>query len=275
MAVYAVGDIQGCVVALEELLDDLQFDPAKDQLWLTGDLVNRGSGSLESLRLVKGLGSAAITILGNHDLHLLSVVEGIKPLRPGDTLKKIITAPDRDELVAWLRNQPLAHFDESLKTLMVHAGVYPGWSAKKLKRRAAEVESVLRGPNQPYRTFLKEMYGRRPTVWKGSMQGNKRLRFITNACTRMRYVNIERQLDFEQKGAPGSQPKDLMPWFQHPSLKCRNWRIVCGHWSALGFWRDSKITALDSGCVWGGALTAVRLDGENQRQCWQVGCTVS
>ena len=275
MAVYAVGDIQGCVVALEELLDDLHFDPAKDKLWLTGDLVNRGAGSLETLRLVKALGDSAITILGNHDLHLLAVAENIKPVRPGDTLKKILSAPDRDELLHWLRNQPLVHFDSVLKTLMVHAGVYPGWSAKQLRHRAEEIELVLRGPDDEYRAFLGAMYGRNPTRWRSSLSGHKRLRLITNACTRMRYVDDKKNLDFEQKGPPGSQPQHLVPWFSHPSLKCKNWRIVCGHWSALGYWRNGKILALDSGCVWGGALTAVRLDSDNQRQCWQVGCTIS
>ncbi|MGI9291004.1 MAG: symmetrical bis(5'-nucleosyl)-tetraphosphatase [Gammaproteobacteria bacterium] len=271
MAVYAIGDVQGCAVALEELLDDLQFDPAVDRLWLTGDLVNRGPHSLETLRLVKSFGDSVVTILGNHDLHLLAVAEGIKPLRHGDTLKKILSAPDRDELMHWLRHLPMLHVDHELKTLMVHAGVYPGWSIKKLKQRAGEVETVLRGDD--YREFFENMYGRQPCAWSGKLDGMDRIRFITNSMTRMRYVSGKRQLDFNQKGPPGSQPGDLVPWYDHPQMKCHSWRIVCGHWSALGYMRRGQILSLDSGCVWGGALTAVRLDAKNNRQCWQVGCS--
>ena len=271
MAVYAIGDIQGCAVALEELLDDLQFDPAVDRLWLTGDLVNRGAHSLEVLRLVKSFGDSAISVLGNHDLHLLAVAEGVKPLRHGDTLKKILNAPDRDELLDWLRHLPMLHADHDLKTLMVHAGVYPGWSVKKLKRRAEEVETVLRGDN--YREFFENMYGRRPSVWSGDLAGMDRIRFITNSMTRMRYVSDYGRLDFNAKGPPGTQPYGFVPWFEHPALKCHSWRIVFGHWSALGYMRNGQILSLDSGCVWGGALTAVRLDAENNRQCWQVGCS--
>ena len=271
MAVYAIGDVQGCAVALEELLDDLQFDPKADRLWLTGDLVNRGPRSLDVLRMVKRFGRSAISVLGNHDLHLLAVAEGIKPVRPADTLKKILNAPDRDELLHWLRHLPMLHVDDDLKTLMIHAGVYPGWGIKKLKRRAAEVEAVLRGDG--YREFLASMYGRRPGTWKGELDGMDRIRFITNSMTRMRFVTARGRLDFNAKGPPGRQPKHLVPWYEHPARKCRSWRIVCGHWSALGYMRRGQILALDSGCVWGGALTAVRLDGKNQRQCWQVGCS--
>ena len=271
MAVYAVGDIQGCAVALEELLDDLGFDPANDQLWLTGDLVNRGPHSLETLRLVKGLGDAAITVLGNHDLHLLAVAEGIKSIRPGDTMKKILKAPDRDELIHWLRHLPMVHVDSGLRVLMIHAGVYPGWSRKQLTRRANEVETVLR--SEDYKGFLSAMYSRQPKRWNKSLAGYDRLRFITNAMTRMRFVDLKKRLDFEHKGPPGSQPKSLVPWYQHQETKCKNWRIVCGHWSALGYMRSGRIIALDSGCVWGGALTAVRLDTKSQRQLWQVGCS--
>ncbi len=270
MAVYAIGDIQGCAVALEELLDDLQFDPIRDKLWLTGDLVNRGPHSLETLRLVKSFGDSAVVVLGNHDLHLLAVAAGIKRSRPGDTIKKILHAPDRDELLHWIRHLPLAHVDHEMKTLMVHAGIYPGWGPAKLQRRAGEVEQILRGDN--HTEFLREMYGRRPGSWNKNLQGMARVRFITNTLTRMRYVSAKGRLNFDQKGPPGSQPVNLSPWYLHPAMKCRKWRIVFGHWSALGFIRKNRIIGLDSGCVWGGALTAVRLDGENHRQCWQVGC---
>jgi bis(5'-nucleosyl)-tetraphosphatase (symmetrical) len=271
MAIYAVGDVQGCSVALEELLDDIQFDPKSDRLWLTGDLVNRGPNSLETLRLVKGFGDSAITVLGNHDLHLLAVAAGVKELRPGDTMKKILHAPDSDELIFWLRHLPMVHFDHEIKTIMVHAGIYPGWGVSKLQRRAGEVEQVLRSDD--YRDFLRCMYGREPTKWQSTLTGMERLRFITNSMTRMRFVDDERHLDFVQKGPPGKQHETLMPWYQHPESKCKNWRVVCGHWSALGYMRSGRIIALDSGCVWGGALTAVRLDGKNQRQLWQVGCS--
>ena len=273
MAIYAIGDVQGCAVALEELLDDLAFDPAEDRLWFTGDLVNRGPHSLETLRMVQGFGESAITVLGNHDLHLLSVAEGIRPSRPGDTLKKILRAPDRDELLHWLRHLPLCHLDDELHAIMVHAGIYPGWGRNKLMRHAGELEAMLRSDD--YVDFLREMYGQLPRKWSGTLAGMPRLRFIANALTRMRFVDKARQLDFNHKGAPGSQPPRLMPWYQHPKMKCDSWRIVCGHWSALGFIRQGNIISLDSGCVWGGALTAVRLDGPHSRQCWQVGCGVN
>ena len=273
MATYAIGDIQGCAVPFEELLDDLDFDPAQDRVWLTGDLVNRGPHSLETLRIVKGFGQSAVTVLGNHDLHLLAVAEGIREPRPGDSLKKILKAPDRDELIHWLRQLPMVHLDRELKALMVHAGVYPGWGPSKVQRRGAEVEAVLRSDD--YAEFLRAMYGSEPRKWSGKLEGMDRLRFITNSLTRMRYVDTQRRLDFDQKGPPGSQPPRLAPWYVHPKMKCDGWRVVCGHWSALGFSRQGNIISLDSGCVWGGALTAVRLDGDNSRQHWQVGCSVN
>ncbi len=273
MAIYAIGDIQGCVVPFEELMDDLQFDPARDRLWLTGDLVNRGPHSLEVLRLVSQLGDSVTTVLGNHDLHLLAVAEGVQKIRSGDSLKPVLTAPDRDELLDWLRHRPLVHRDRHLKTLMVHAGVYPGWGASKLARLATEVETVLRGPD--YVQLLRTMYGSEPRQWRDRLAGWDRLRFILNAMTRMRFVGASRRLDFVHKGPPGSQPPRLVPWYRHPRMKCDGWRIVCGHWSALGYSRQGNLTSLDSGCVWGGALTAVRLDDSQTRLCWQVGCAVN
>ena len=278
MAVYAVGDIQGCVVALEEMLETLRFEPGKDRLWLTGDLVNRGRHSLETLRLVKQLGSSAVTVLGNHDLHLLAMAAGIRRHRPDDTLRPILRAPDCDELLDWLRRRPLVHRDKgnnehkspNRKTLMVHAGVYPGWRAKALAGYAAEVEALLRGDD--HRRFLKHMYGRSPSRWDQSMGGWQRARFITNALTRIRYCTHRGGLDFTHKGPPGSQPRRWLPWFAHPDMKCGKWRIVFGHWSALGFVRRGNIIGLDSGCVWGGALTAIRLDGEQAGRFWQVPC---
>lgn len=272
MAVYAIGDVQGCVVALEEMLETIRFEPHRDRLWLTGDLVNRGRHSLETLRLVKQLGPSAITVLGNHDLHLLAVASGTRRLRPDDTLRPILRAPDCDELLDWLRHRPLVHCDKNLggKALMVHAGIYPGWRRKAVVRYAGEIEALLRGDD--YRRFLKHMYGRSPARWNPPMGRWQRARFITNALTRIRYCNQRGGLSFTHKGAPGSQPNRWMPWFAHPQMKCKNWRIVFGHWSALGFVQRRNLIGLDSGCVWGGALTAIRLDGEQAGKFWQLRC---
>ena len=250
--------MQGCADPLQRLLDEIGFDPATDEIWFTGDLVNRGPKSLKTLRLVKALGSSAITVLGNHDLHLLAVAEGIRGIRQGDTVKKILNASDSDELLDWVRHLPMTHVDKKIKTVMVHAGVYPSWGVKKLQRRSAEVEGVLR--SDQFKEFLFAMYGQAPTKWKKELCGMDRFRFITNALTRMRFVTRSGHLDLEAKGPPGSQSKKLIPWYQHPSRQCDNWRIIFGHWSALGFVRRTNVVGLDSGCVWGGALTAVRLD---------------
>ena len=271
MAIYAVGDVQGCAIPLEEVLERVRFDPSQDQVWFCGDLVNRGPDSLNALRLVKSLGDSAVTILGNHDLHLLAVDEGIRRVRQGDTLKPILKAPDRDELMSWLRHRPLVHFDKRIRTLMVHAGVYPGWHRKQLVAYAREVENILRGPR--YTDLLRAMYGRRPTKWNPDLVGWERYRFITNSCTRMRYCDLKGNLNFTQKGPPGSQPKRLLPWFDHPNLRCRKWRIVFGHWSALGYFQAGRLVSLDSGCVWGGKLTMVRLDNGENARCWQVKCS--
>lgn len=279
MAIYAIGDIQGCVVALEEMLDTLGFTPGSDQVWLTGDLVNRGAHSLETLRLVKKLGMSAVTVLGNHDLHLLAVAAGIRDHRSDDTLQPILRAPDRDELLHWLRHQPLVHMDTNMpaktakargKIMMMHAGVYPGWRAREVARYAGEVETLLRGDQ--YRQFLAHMYGRSPTHWSQPMGKWQRVRFITNVLTRIRYVNQNAQLNFTHKGAPGNQPKSWMPWFMHADMKCKKWRIVFGHWSALGFFQRGNVMCLDSGCAWGKTLTAIRLDGEQAGKSWQLPC---
>ena len=277
MAVYAIGDVQGCVVPLEEMLDTIRFEPGRDQLWLTGDLVNRGRHSLETLRLVKKLGRNAVTVLGNHDLHLLAVAAGNRQQRPGDTLQPILNAPDRDELLDWLRHRPLVHCDQGtepgmkldMKSMLVHAGVYPGWHRQEVVAFAAEIETLLRGDD--YRQFLRHLYGRTPSRWQ-PMAKWQRARFITNALTRIRYCNHHGAVNFTHKEPPGSQPRRLIPWFDHPAMKCKNWRIVFGHWSALGFVQHRNIIGLDSGCMWGGALTAVRLDGGQPEKSWQLKC---
>ncbi len=258
MAIYAVGDIQGCYDELQRLLDHLQFDPADDQLWFVGDVVNRGPQSLESLRFVRELGNSAIMVLGNHDLHLLAVSEGIRPLKRRDTLEDILSAPDADELLLWLRQRPLLHYNKSLKTLMVHAGLPRAWSKKQARKHAAEVEAVLSGPH--YRDFLSVMYGNDPRHWDEKLQGMDRLRYITNAFTRIRYCEADGALDMIHKQKPGLQPDSLTPWFAMENRRNRKTRIVFGHWSTLGYLNDHNCIALDTGCLWGGSMTAVRLD---------------
>lgn len=257
MAVYAIGDIQGCYEPFRRLLDRLEFDPDSDRLWLTGDLVNRGPKSLETLRFVRGLGKAAITVLGNHDLHLLAVAKGVGQSGDRDSLAHVLEARDRDELVDWLRHRPLAHYSAQLNTLMVHAGVHPRWTARKVMERAAEVEKVLQSSD--YARFLPKLYGNTPSQWSGKLAGNKRLRFIVNCLTRIRMIDPDGRLDFAHKGPPGNGG-DLMPWFEYPDPRWQNTRVVFGHWSALGLVVKPDLISLDTGCVWGRELTAVRLD---------------
>ena len=270
MATYALGDVQGCVIPLEALLERIGFSAGRDRLWLCGDLVNRGRHSLEVLRLVKSLGESAVAVLGNHDLNLLATAAGARAQKPGDTLQKVLRAPDRDELLHWLRHRPLAHFDKNMKTMMVHAGVYPGWRRGDVQRYAGEIETLLRG--RDCRRFLKRMYGRHPARMSRAMRKWERIRFITNALTRMRFCTRRAGLDFREKCAPGEQSRRLIPWFEHPARKCKKWRIVFGHWSSLGFMQRENLLALDSGCVWGRALTAVCLDGDEAGRVWRVEC---
>lgn len=260
MAVFAVGDVQGCFDDLQRLLERLNFEPEEDQLWFTGDLVNRGPKSLETLRFVRELGDSAISVLGNHDLHLIAVAEGFQPLKPKDTLQPILDAPDAAELLEWLRLRPLLHFDRQLGYLLVHAGLAPEWDLKKSLACAREVEAVLRGND--YRDLLQNMYGDEPARWSDTLEGFARLRYIINACTRIRYCHPDGALDLRHKGAPGTQPAELQPWFRIPQRKNADIDIVFGHWSTLGDPRTPRAWALDSGCLWGGKLTALRLDGE-------------
>ena len=270
MAVYAVGDIQGCVLPFEELLEKIGFDPEIDKVWVTGDIVNRGPDSLSALRLVKKFSQSISIVLGNHDLHLLAIAQKIRRSRRGDTIKPILKAADGEELLDWLRHQPLVHIDTDLNTLMVHAGVYPGWSRKELINYAAEVEKILRSEDFP--ELLKNMYGRKPVQWSEQLEGWDRYRFIVNCLTRMRYCGKNGKLNFSQKGPLGSQRQKLIPWFEHEQMKCKKWRIVFGHWSALGFFQKDNVISLDSGCVWGGKLTAVRLDAPSPVPHWQLDC---
>lgn len=259
MATYAIGDLQGCYDPFRRLLDKLTFDPARDKIWLTGDLVNRGPKSLKTLRFVKSLGGSAVTVLGNHDLHLLALANDVTYSEERfDSMWKILGADDGDELIDWLRFRPLAHHNKKLNTLMVHAGVPPQWTVKKTLRRAAEVETALR--EDDYRQFLKRMHGARPNRWSGDLRGHRRLRVIVNALTRMRMINKDGRLNFTHKGPPENARKGLIPWFEAKDAKWRGTRIVFGHWSALGLIVQDDLIGVDTGCVWGRQLTAVRLD---------------
>lgn len=259
MAIYAIGDLQGCYEPFRRLLDKIRFDPTRDRLWLTGDLVNRGPHSLKTLRYVKSLGDSAITVLGNHDLHLLALGHDVRySVAHFDSMWKVLGAKDGDELMEWLRHRPLAHFDKSINSLLVHAGLPPQWSAKKARRRAAEVEGLLRGNR--YLWVLKHMYGNRPRRWSGSLSGAARVRFIINAFTRMRMIYADGRLNFTHSGPPAKARKDLIPWYAAKEPAWRGTRIVFGHWSALGLLVDDDKISVDTGCVWGRRLTAVRLD---------------
>jgi len=269
LSVYAIGDLQGCYDPFRRLLDKLKFNPKKDRLWLTGDLVNRGPKSLKTLRFVKRLGKSAITVLGNHDLHLLALGNEVRFSDAHyDLLWKILHAPDRDELLDWLRCRPLAHYDKKLNTLMVHAGLPPQWSVKKALARAAEIEAVLSGDQ--YIPLLQHMYGDRPRRWSGDLKGFPRQRFIINALTRTRMIYKDGRLNFTHNGPPDKAHKGLLPWYEARNPKWAGTRIVFGHWAALGRLVKPELICVDSGCVWGRSLTAVKLT--KKARITQVGC---
>lgn len=258
MATYAIGDVQGCCDELKLLVDALNFDPATDKLWFVGDLVNRGPKSLESLRFIRDLGSAAVCVLGNHDLHLLALAHNPDTPVADIYLQPVLEARDRDELLDWLQQRPMAWFDEGLNTLMVHAGVHQDWDANQTLTLAREVEQTLAGKGAA--DFLQAMYGSKPTQWSDGLAGTDRLRFITNCLTRIRYCTNEGELEFSEKLQPGTQPEHLVPWFEIAERKTADTRIVFGHWSTLGLIQRDNLLALDTGCVWGGEMTAVCLD---------------
>lgn len=265
MATYAVGDVQGCHAELLVLLRRIDFKPGRDRLWFVGDLVNRGPRSLDTLRYVRDLGDAAVTVLGNHDLHLLSLAAGCTHARPDDTLDDILHASDRDALLSWLRARPLVHREGDW--LMVHAGLLPQWSAQDAERLSTEVQQALQGPH--HAEFLREMYGNEPRTWSEALSGYGRLRLITNAMTRMRVCSVQGELQLRFKGTPDKAPAGLLPWFDVPGRRSADCTLVVGHWSALGLRLRADLMALDSGCLWGGALTAVRLE---DRSVFQVDC---
>ncbi len=251
--------MQGCYDPFRRLLDKIEFDPEQDRLWLTGDLVNRGPKSRKTLRYVRKLGDAAITVLGNHDLHLIALANGVEQAGSYySSLKKILKKDDCGELIDWLRFRPFAHYSFDLDTLMVHAGIPPQWTVEDTLARAAELEQELRSDS--YVDFLEKMYGNKPSKWSPNLQGYKRLRFIVNGLTRIRMVKKNGALDLNYTGPPEGASTRLIPWYAVEDAKWRGTRIVFGHWSALGLIVNAEIIAVDTGCVWGRQLTAVRLD---------------
>lgn len=256
MAIYAIGDLQGCYRQFASLLDKLRFDPATDRIWLVGDLVNRGPESLQVLRLVRSLGESATVVLGNHDLYLLMVAAGFSRRGKDDTLARVLEAPDRDVLLHWLARRPLAHAENGF--LMVHAGVLPSWTVARTVALAGEVEAALTGPHS--HRFLTHLQGDQPEQWADTLAGQDRLRCIVNVLTRMRFCTLDGRLKMRAKGPPEKAPPGMVPWFRLPDRAWHGHTVLFGHWSALGYYRLPGLIALDSGCVWGGKLTAVRLE---------------
>ena len=267
MAVYAIGDLQGCYDEFCHLLDKLHFDAASDTLWLLGDLVNRGPKSLETLRYIKSLGDSVITVLGNHDLHLLACAEGIKQTNDV-SMQAILAASDCDDLLNWLRQQPLLHHDHHLGYTMVHAGLPPQWDLPTAQACAEELQSLLRSDD--YTQFLHHMYGDEPTLWSEELKDWERLRFISNAFTRLRYCDNHGRMNMQEKGIPGKQANDMLPWFDVATRQSRNLKILFGHWSTLALTKieTNNIFPLDTGCVWGLRLTAMRIDSAEVEYCW-------
>ncbi|NHN37040.1 symmetrical bis(5'-nucleosyl)-tetraphosphatase [Pseudomaricurvus alcaniphilus] len=266
MATYAIGDLQGCLAPLKCLLEDARFSADRDRLWLVGDLINRGPASLDTLRFIYALRDNVTCVLGNHDLHLLAVASGQRLASKGDTLEAILQAPDRDAMLEWLRHRPLLHHDASLGFTMVHAGIPPCWSLADALKRAGEVEQVLRGKH--FDSFFANMYGNKPAVWKDSLAGTARWRLITNYFTRMRFCDAAGKLELGAKGDINSGAKGYLPWFAHPQRKTLADKIVFGHWAGLqGQAPVSNVYALDTGCVWGGAMTMLRLEDETYFRC--------
>ena len=274
MSTYAIGDIQGCYSAFEELLQKIAFNPKNDRLWITGDLVNRGEDSLAILRWCIKHDDAVVAVLGNHDLHLLAVAEGYVPPHRKDTLEMILAAKDRDDVLTWLRHRPMLHREDmdgklgQQRWMMVHAGLAPDWTGEDAERHARELEHALRG--EGWRKFLKHMYGNEPRLWSPNLTGQERLRFIANAFTRTRYLHADGGLEYLHKHGLDSAPPELTAWFDFPTRQSRDIRVLIGHWSTLGLLIRNDVVALDTGCLWGGALTAFRLEDE---QVFQVACS--
>jgi len=267
MTTYAVGDLQGCLDPLKCLLDRVAFEPARDRLWLVGDLVNRGPKSLETLRFLFAMRDSVTCVLGNHDLHLLAVAHNVERLKKSDTLREIIEAPDAGDLLDWLRRQKLVHYDEARDIAMVHAGIPPMWTLAKALKRAAEVEEALLDDAR-LPLFLEGMYGNDPACWDSDLHGITRLRVITNYFTRMRFCKADGTLDLKSKEGADTAPPGYRPWFAHPSRKTRGQKIIFGHWAALeGKCNEPGLHALDTGCVWGGTMTLLNIDNGQRISC--------
>lgn len=264
MATYAIGDVQGCYADLQNLLQHIAFDSLHDQLWFTGDLVNRGAQSLEVLRFLTTLPKTPIVVLGNHDLHLLATVTGVRKISHKDTFADILHAPDCMKLCEWLRHLPLLHHDVSLGYVMAHAGLAPQWTLQQAKQYAAEVEAALRSDVQ-YLSFLRHMYGNWPVSWDDELQGWPRLRLITNYFTRMRFCHADGSLELTSKAGIDTAPDGCFPWFEVPNRANQEVNIIFGHWAALGGSAHvSGVFPLDAGCVWGGKLMAMRLEDQER-----------
>jgi bis(5'-nucleosyl)-tetraphosphatase (symmetrical) len=272
MGLYLIGDVQGCDSALGQLLSEINFSPSRDRLVLLGDLVNRGPASLAVLRRLAALGDAAQCLLGNHDLHALAVAAGARPAHRSDTLSELLAAPDAAPLLDWLRHRPLAllHAESAQRDLlMVHAGVLPQWSAAQTLAYAQELAGALRAAS--YKEFLQSMYGNQPAQWSDALQGTKRLRVIVNALTRLRFCSAQGEMEFATKEGAGAAPAGSLPWFDVPGRRTAEVTVAFGHWSTLGLINRPDLIALDTGCVWGGCLSAMRVDG-GRRELLQVPC---
>ena len=266
MATYAIGDIQGCLEPLQCLLKKFAFNPANDRLWLAGDLINRGPDSLATLRFLYQIRDLVTVVLGNHDLHFIAVYYGLRKQGKSDTLNELLGAHDCSELVGWLRHQKLVHHDSSLGFTMVHAGIPPQWDLSEALARAREVEHALQG-DEPEK-YLAGMYGNTPGVWRDELSGVDRLRVITNYFTRMRFCNADGELELQTKESADAAPDGFAPWFSFSARKTYREKIIFGHWAALeGRVESNSVFALDTGCVWGGALTALRLEDEQKFSC--------
>jgi len=267
VATYVIGDVQGCFEAFQELLVATAFNPARDRLWLAGDLVNRGENSIGMLRWCMAHDDRIVAILGNHDLHLLAVAEGFVPPHRNDTLDEILDAPDRAEVLDWLRHRPMLH--RQGKWLMVHAGLLPNWTPDLAEALARELEAALRGPD--WRRFLADMYGNEPRRWAAALVGQNRLRLIANAMTRLRFLHQDGNMEFQHKGALADAPPELIPWFDFPGRKNLDVQVFFGHWSTLGLLQRADVVSLDTGCLWGGQLSAFRLeDGRLIQVGWRA-----
>ena len=266
MATYAIGDVQGCFSALQCLLDKIHFDCNSDTLWFAGDLVNRGQQSLQTLRFVKSLGDAAVVVLGNHDLHLLAIAFGATQARNKDTVDQILQAEDRVELIQWLRQQKLCYLSADKQFVMSHAGIPPVWTVGQALNYAVEVESILQ--HDEITTYLSHMYGNQPDIWNAGLQGPERWRLITNYFTRMRFCDAQGKLELDCKLGPDQPPVGHLPWFHHPHKLNPQQKILFGHWAALeGQTNNPQMIALDTGCVWGGQLSAYRLEDQRWFHC--------